>query len=300
MRVGSHPPYACWLSRVGSNTTSQFAAADYVSGMLGRKKYETMIPRAERDALERALGMESGYLLNFSDRTFNDFLYETIRIDPQEKSALFNGRGTSKANRLRSFIERGQPGLVANLLREMWEYREGIRFSPSERDKDKLRETFFSLIARIEGRADFIDTSAIETFEPDETLEELVASIRRDLDAKKPQAALDRLHTYCMKRFASLVRKHGGGECGKDDPLHSRVAKYVNLIRAQRNLNSMSERIVRSSISVFEAMNAVRNDRSFAHDNPELVEMEEARFIFDSVTAFLRFSKAIDGRFFEN
>ena len=62
----------------------------------------------------------------------------------------------------------------------------------------------------------------------------------------------------------------------------------------------MSERIVKSSISVFEAMNPVRNDQSFAHDNPDLIEMEEARFIFDSVAAFLRYAKAIDGRFFED
>ncbi len=268
--------------------------------MIGSRTYEKMIPRNERDNLEKVLGMESGFVLDFSDRTFDDFFYETIRIDPQEKSNLFSGRGSSKAKRLRSFIERGAPSMVAKLLREFWEYREGIAVAPKVKDVEKARELFFSTIARIEGRSDAIDTSAIEAFEPNETLEELVASIRRDLDAKKPQAGIDRLHTYCMKRFASLVRKHGGGECGKDDPLHSRVARYVKLLREQRDLTPLSERIVKSSISVFEAMNPVRNDHSFAHDNPDLVEMEEARFIFDSVTAFLRYSKAIDGRYFED
>jgi hypothetical protein len=189
---------------------------------------------------------------------------------------------------------------VAKILRELWEYREAMVFAPVARNEEKLKELYFSTVARIEGRMDAIDASAIETFEPSETLEELVASIRRDLDVNKPQAALDRLHTYCMKRFASLVRKHGGEECGKDDPLHARVARYVKILREQKNLNPISERIVKSSISVFEAMNPVRNDQSFAHDNPELVQMEEARFVFDSVTAFLRFSKAVDGRFFED
>ena len=272
----------------------------YLHGMIASKTYEKLIPRHEREALEQALGMDSGYVLDFSDRTFNDFFYETIAIDPEDQSQLFNGRGTSKAKRLRSFIERAQPALVAKILREMWEYREAIGFAPSVPNEGKLKESYFSIVARIEGRADAIDTSAIETFEPNETLEELVASIRRDLDANKPQAALDRLHTYCMKRFASLVRKHGGGECGKDDALHARVAKYVKILREQQNLNPISERIVKSSISVFEAMNPVRNDQSFAHDNRDLVQMEEARFVFDSVTAFLRFSKAIDGRFFED
>jgi Abortive infection C-terminus len=78
-----------------------------------------MIPRIERANLERVLGMESGYVLDFSDRTFNDFFYETIGIDPQSQSQLFSGRGTSKANRLRTFMERGSPSTVAKVLREM-------------------------------------------------------------------------------------------------------------------------------------------------------------------------------------
>ncbi|WP_073125956.1 abortive infection family protein [Palleronia salina] len=243
--------------------------------------------------------MESGYVLDFSDRTFNDFFYETVGIDPEVNSSLFSSRGSSKAKRLRSFIERAQPALVAKTLRELWEYRGSTYHGKSGDVEERLRENYFSIVALFEGKSDAIDTSAIETFEPSETLEELVASIKRDLEAKKPQAALDRLHTYCMKRFASLVRKHGG-ECGKDDPLHSRVGKYVKLLQEQRNLNQISERIMKSSISVFEAMNSIRNDKSFAHDNPDLVEMEEARFIFDSIAAFLRYSKAIDGRHFED
>ena len=267
--------------------------------MIGLGSYEKLIPRRERDRLEQALGMETGYVLDFSDRTFDSFIYEAVRIDPQDAAHLFSGRGTSKAKRLRAFIEKGQPTTVAKLLREMWDYRESITTAP-HREEDQIKDGYFAAIARLEGRSDTIDASAIETFEPGETLEELVASIRRDLDAKKPQAALDRLHTYCMKRFASLVRKHGGGICGKDGPLHSQVGRYVKLLQAQRTLTPMSERIVKSSISVFEAMNPVRNDQSFAHDNPDLIEMEEARFIFESVAAFLRYAKAIDGRFFED
>ncbi len=243
--------------------------------------------------------MESGYVLDFSDRTFNEFFFETVGLDSEGNPHLFNGRGTSKAKRLRSFIERGKPSIVAKVLRELWEYRDANSYRDNKRD-DRLRSAFFSIVARFEGREDAIDASAIEAFEPNETLEELVASIRRDLDAKKPHVALDRLHTYCMKRFASLIQRHGGAACGKEEPLHSRVGKYVKILREQRNLTPLSERIIKSAISNFEAMNPIRNDQSFAHDNPDLLEMEEARFIFDSVTAFLRYTKAIDSRLFED
>lgn len=264
-----------------------------------KKPYEQLIPRLERDAVETVLGMDSGYVLDFSDRTFDDFFFETVNIDPSAQSRLFSGRGSSKAKRLRSFIENASPHLVAKVFRELWEHREA-RILGGAYINEKTQALYFSAIARIEGRADQIDTTAIEAFEPNETLEELVASIRRDLDSKKPHAAIDRLHTYCMKRFAALIRKHGGPECGKDDPLHSHVGKYVKLLQQKHYLTPVSDRIVKTHIAVFQEMNPIRNDQSFAHDNDTLVTMDEARFIFDSVTAFLRFSKAIDGRLFED
>jgi hypothetical protein len=52
-------------------------------------------------------------------------------------------------------------------------------------------------------------TDAIERFRQDETLEELISAIERDIGANKPAAALDRLHTYCMKKFSHLLDERG-------------------------------------------------------------------------------------------
>ena len=263
-----------------------------------KKTYEQLIPRRERELFEAALMMGSGYVLDFSDRTFNDFFYETVGIDPQADSRYFNGRGSSKANRLRSFVTNAPAGIVAKLLRELWSYRCSVT-ERSEPKEAEIEANYFALVSRFEGAIDEIDTSAFEAFEPSETLEELIAAIRRDLDAKRPHAGLDRLHTYCMKRFAALIRKHVCGECGEDDPLHSRVGKYAKVMGSQHNLTQMSERIIKSSISIFDAMNEIRNNKSFAHDNADLVDPDEARFIFESVAAILRFIKAKDTKSFE-
>jgi len=290
-RGGSYHQCPCDLNRPCEKVFSFF---------IMKQKYEKLIPRNERETLENSLQMDAGYVLDFSDRTFNDFFYKSVGIDPEAEGRLFNTRGTSKAKRLRSFIENASPSLVAKTLRELWKYREGMEFQPSARDDDPLRDAYFAVVARFEGANTGIDTTAIEAFEKNKTLEELVDSIRRDLDAKRPQAALDRLHTYCMKRFASLIRKHGGGDCGKNDPLHSRVGRYLKILKNHKTLTPISDRIVGSSISVFTEFSRIRNDKSLAHDNPNLVESDEARFIFDTITAFLRFSKAIDTRFFED
>ena len=266
------------------------------------QSYESLISRLDRALVEEALAMQSGYLLDFSDRTFGDFFCTEVGVDPDAApgSSLFSAYGSSKAKRLRSFIARAQPHLVARALRALWEYRENNVLSGSGPREDRLREVYFRVVGQFEGEEQIIDSTGIEAFEANETLQELVAAIRRDLDAGRPNAGLDRLHTYCMKRFASLVIKHGGEPCGEKDALHARVGKYVKALKAERNLTEMSERIIKSSISTFEAMNDIRNNKSFAHDNGALVPMDEAKLIYDSVTALLRFLQTIDAKKFED
>ena len=95
-----------------------------------------------------------------------------------------------------------------------------------------------------------------------------------------------------MKKFAHLLEERGLG-CDRTEALHARVGKYVKAIESERDLREMSRRIIKSAISVFEQFNHVRNDRSLAHDNV-LIDPVEARFIFDSVSAILRFIKSIE------
>jgi hypothetical protein len=81
-------------------------------------------------------------------------------------------------------------------------------------------------------------TDAIDRFARDETLEELVAAIERDITANKPAAALDRLHTYCMKKFAHLLESYRVS-CDRKEPLHARVGILCATHRA-RSLKTQS------------------------------------------------------------
>ena len=56
---------------------------------------------AERQLLEQHFGMASGYVLNFSDRTFGEFVREAVGREIHD--AKYMAGGTSKANKLRTF-----------------------------------------------------------------------------------------------------------------------------------------------------------------------------------------------------
>lgn len=79
------------------------------------------LSKLEKLKLERILGMKSGYVLNFSDRTFDDFFLENTGIDIYEDDKYID-EGTSKANRLRSFWRQESNHVVGKLIHALLEY----------------------------------------------------------------------------------------------------------------------------------------------------------------------------------
>lgn len=76
----------------------------------------------EKRLLEEFLGMSSGYVLNFSDRTFGEFCEEAFDIDIHSDKYLKHG--TSKAKKLRAFWEIESDYLVGRLVNALIDYAE--------------------------------------------------------------------------------------------------------------------------------------------------------------------------------
>jgi hypothetical protein len=110
--------------------------------------------------------------------------------------------------------------------------------------------------------------------------------------------AIDRLHTFTVKYIRHLCDKHGI-QYGKNTPLHSLFGGYVKHLKSQDLIESeMTERILKSSISILDSFNKVRNIQSFAHDNP-LLNYDEALLIFNNISSSIRFIESIEEDVFE-
>jgi len=248
------------------------------------------LTHAEMRVLDDALDMGSGYVLDFSDRTMAEFFEDEFGITIYQDRYAFNG--SSKAKHIRAFVTTEDEFTVARVLRVLWTYRESLdRYRDAERGP-AIKERFFALVTKIEGGGAIPQTDAIDRFKLDETLDELIAALQRDIGANRPVAALDRLHTYCMKKFGHLLDERGV-TWQRAEPLHSRVGKYVKALSQERELRDITGQIIKNAIGIFDKFNYVRNNDSLAHDN-ELIDPVEARFIYDAITAFLRFVKSIE------
>jgi hypothetical protein len=246
--------------------------------------------------LDQALEMQSGYCLDFSDRTFANFFVDALNINIDDER--YHVQGGSKGRRMRYFLRTGPDHLVARLLQALWDYRIDLRLGGyGEQDPAGIEARFKEIIQQLLS-AGGAAPDVIDRFSTDLTLEELVAGIQRDIDAGRPETALDRLHTYCMKKFAHLLTT-ADPSIPPPATLNARVGQYLGPARKSAKVHQpVSFKIMTSAVEAFELFNNVRNDHSLAHDN-QLIERAEARFIFDAIVNFLRYIKATEGQNFE-
>lgn len=244
----------------------------------------------EKRKLERALGMSSGYVLNFSNRTFAEFFLDSFGIDIYEKKYDY-GSG-SKSNRMRAFWEHEGNYLVGKALGLLFE--EWSEFKAPD-SPEVPPEECLKIVRRLQESAPVPDIGVVSPNIDDENFETLARSVRECIDRNEPETGLDRLHTFVVKYFRVLCTKRGI-ETDREKPLHSLVGEYIKTLKSEGLIESeMTERILKSSISVMEAFNRVRNDQSYAHDN-QVLSYNESLLIFGHVTSSIRFIEAVESR----
>jgi hypothetical protein len=255
------------------------------------------LARSERRALIAPLEDEPGYILDFSNRTIEEFFEDEFGIEFYSEAYAFNG--TSKKKRLEAFLETVDVHVAVKVLRKLWDYRATLpehyhANNPEAETASKNR--YFAALDKLAGNpiSPVVDTS--DALESEAALGDVTSAIERDIRDDAHNAALDRLHTYCQKKLRLLLEAKGQ-TASKDEPLHSRMGRYIGILTKEGNQSEMTIQILGNSRVMFEKFNSIRNNESLAHDN-DLIDPKQARFIFESVLCVLKFMKSIDGNHF--
>jgi hypothetical protein len=240
----------------------------------------------EKRKYEKVLQMGGGYVLNFSNRTFQEFVLDTVNREIY--AASYDYGSGSKANQLRGFWRIESNHIVGMLLNGLLNiYKDEAR--ELNDDYNECRK----IAARLEQDSPVIDIDVITPNSDGREFEILAKSVRDSIEANQPETGLDRLHTFLVKYIRVLCEKHSIIVI-KEKPLHSIFGEYVKCLRDSSLVESeMAERILRSSISIFEAFNHVRNEQSLAHDN-HTIGYDESIFIFNSITSAIRFLRSVE------
>lgn len=242
----------------------------------------------ERTRLEKLFQMDGGYVLDFSNRTFAEFVAEST--DRDIYNAKYDYASGSKANRLRAFWAQEPNHIVGKLLSDLLEY-----CRPAANTSDFLFEECERVAARMLLSAPVEAIDAISAEGNERNFEVLARAIRDSIENNTPEEGLDRLHTYVTK-LVRILSERRGVTIERAKPLPSIFGEYVKALRSAGLIESeMTSRILKSSIGTMEAFNSVRNNSSLAHDNP-MLNYEESLLIFNHVCSAIRFIRALEAR----
>jgi len=243
----------------------------------------------EKNKLEKRLGMSSGYVASFSNRTFQEFVADSVGKNIYDDKYLSGGG--SKANVLRTFWKVEPNHVVGKLLADMLEL---IGKGPNG-DADTLHDECCRVAQRLRSGAAISNIEELDPQEDEATFQKLVKSVKHSIDANEPETGLDRLHTYATK-FLRIICEKRGIAVPRDKPLHSLLGEYIKKLEGEGLIESeMSVRILKSSISVMESFSHVRNQKSLAHDN-EILNYDESVLIFNHVVNSLVYIQGIEKR----
>ena len=247
----------------------------------------------EKAKLEDMFGMSSGYVLDFSNSSFARFIGDVINID------IYNDIGyqeyTSKANKLRQIWSNEPDNVVATLIEELLSYYRDINSTRGELTdsvENKIEEMRV-VASRLKG----IVTQVNLPIKKEETLQTLLEDINSALSRNKPELVLDRLHTFSTKLLRQICTDNGIvviNNKGDYLPLHS-LAGMLKKKYEEKPMFSSTFTIsaIQNSISLFDQYNAIRNKRSYAHDN-EILGKLEAEFVVKIMADLLVFIDRIE------
>ncbi len=179
---------------------------------LGFFKFMADLTNIEKLKLEKLFEMGDGYVLDFTNREFREFIQNAVNKDIyNDKYAYESG---SKANRLRAFLETENNKTVATLLVELLEYWKTVRLlndkeiSSSEKT---LLDNCKNIAKRLNPELETTDIPALITSTDDcyvnkERLEELKKLKNKKHDLTKLTKLLEELNNaYKAEMYFSVM-----------------------------------------------------------------------------------------------
>jgi len=234
-------------------------------------------------AVEDIFGMGSGYVLDFSNRTFAGFFADLgIDIDREFPEG-------SKANRLRAFLRGADASRVAQVLEALLEHRGTQAGNETSRDVVKVK----NLIARLRKAqvAMLPVTRAVDVLSL-AYVHELEAKIDQRLSSADLEGAITAARTMLEAVLVELEKQltAAPGDYKGDLPKQFKaVAKQLRIDDERVDLDDNFKQVVRGLVQVVNGLAPIRNKMSDGHARERKPEPHHARVIVNAAKTVATF-----------
>lgn len=231
---------------------------------------------------EKLFDMHTWYVLDFSNRTFANFVICAIWVDP------YSWDYESKANLLRNIIRKESNYKVWKLLSDLLWYAKDNKLTINNKE---LHNYCVEIAENLKNNSQINDLN-INNLDNDKTLDLLLEEIKNSKDKENPEIILDRLHTLTTKYVRKLSEKYKIQTEWKT--LNALFWLYIKELEKKWIIESdITLLIVKSNINILEKFNYIRNNKSLAHDN-DILNSNESTFIINNIINLLHFIEKIE------
>lgn len=232
------------------------------------------------------IGVENGYLGDFSYRTHREFYQAFCDLDLNVDS--FSGNTTRE--RFMSILSGVEACDQASILRGV------ARKYPAESEHFRTQENYRKLIALAERCTDHLSVQASNPQVTSEVLRRALSDASTLIKSGGPTHAVDRIHTALHAYLKAVCRSQD-----LEVIPGATITNLFKLLRQEhpqlRDLGSQSEamaRILSSLSNVIDCLNPARNNASLAHANDLLLNQEEATLVINASRTIFQY---LDSKF---
>lgn len=230
--------------------------------------------------VNRYIGVEGGYLGDFTYRTHSDFYREYCGLDKEPNA--FDG---TTRERFIAIFEASTPVEQGKIIFGALE-----RFPHDEGPKTRTAELAEKLATEAQRLLDSKLVSDPSLSTNSEMVHETLADAKSLIEHREARSAVDRVHTAFHGYLRTQCTAAGIPYEEKDD-----LVKLVKrLFEGQPKLaiavkSSEVQNIVRSLVSISDSLNPIRNQGSRAHPNETLIGEPEAYLVVNSIYSVLSY-----------
>lgn len=247
----------------------------------------------EREKI-KDLFINSGYVLDFTNESFKNFVLHSINIDVYSDD--FKNQNTygsdSKGHLFMTLIDVESDDKVLKLIHDLLDYYQDVY---GENKNIKLFDECNEIINKKLGN---YEPKLLSLEDCDNFLILLKEEINSSIERDRYISALDRLHTFFIRYLRLICEKNNitlnDNENKRLDTIYKKYIKSKNF--ESHLTSSLSKSMIKSLMMQIQNLgkfNNVRNNESMAHDN-ELLNEYESKYIVNSILCLIEFIQDIE------
>ena len=246
----------------------------------------------EKLKLEKLFGMESGYVLDFSNRTFQNFILDNSGIDIYEDENCTY----SKANRLRTFWKQESNYVVGNILKELLEYYR-ISHQEAEQSEQNLWKECLNIAERLiqNNPVQNLKTSSIKKIDHG-FIQEHIEKCDKKINDEDFSGAITNARSLVETILLYIESKLSGEDKkfnGDLNSLYKNIATKLNLsIDKNKKIDNSLKKIMSGLFSIVSGIAELGNDLGDRHGKANknyCTERHHAILVVNSAKSFTEF-----------